>query len=63
MGGAAFIHPYNDPLVAAGQGTISLELLEQVPADQIEEHERATLRLRVARTASRPFGATLARRR
>jgi serine racemase len=29
MGGAAFIHPYNDPLVLAGQGTIGLELLEQ----------------------------------
>lgn len=30
--GAALIHPYNDELVAAGQGTIGLELLEQVPA-------------------------------
>jgi threonine dehydratase len=29
--GAAFIHPYDDPLVIAGQGTIALELLEQVP--------------------------------
>lgn len=27
----AFIHPYNDPLVVAGQGTIGLELLEQIP--------------------------------
>ncbi len=29
--GAAFVHPYDDPLVIAGQGTIALELLEQVP--------------------------------
>lgn len=30
--GAAFIHPYDDPQVIAGQGTIALEMLEQVPA-------------------------------
>src|SRR5881392_1731394 len=29
--GAAFVHPYEDPLVIAGQGTIGLELAEQVP--------------------------------
>jgi threonine dehydratase len=29
-GGMTFIHPFDDPLVAAGQGTIGLELLEQV---------------------------------
>jgi serine racemase len=29
--GAALVHPYNDPAVIAGQGTIGLELLEQVP--------------------------------
>lgn len=29
--GIHFIHPYNDPEVIAGQGTIGLELLEQVP--------------------------------
>ena len=27
--GATFVHPYNDPMVIAGQGTASLELLEQ----------------------------------
>lgn len=27
--GSSFIHPYNDPRVIAGQGTIALELLEQ----------------------------------
>lgn len=27
----AFIHPYDDPAVIAGQGTIGLELLEEVP--------------------------------
>ncbi len=29
--GAAFIHPYDDELVIAGQGTIGLELAEQLP--------------------------------
>jgi threonine dehydratase len=29
--GAIFIHPFEDPLVIAGQGTIGLELAEQVP--------------------------------
>jgi threonine dehydratase len=26
-----FVHPYDDPLIVAGQGTIGLELLEQTP--------------------------------
>jgi threonine dehydratase len=30
-GGLAFIHPFDDPVVIAGQGGIGLELLEQVP--------------------------------
>ncbi len=29
--GRTFIHPYNDPLVIAGQGTIGKEILEQLP--------------------------------
>ncbi len=29
--GATFIHPYEDPLVMAGQGTLALEMLAQVP--------------------------------
>jgi threonine dehydratase len=29
--GAAFIHPYDDPRVIEGQGTIALELLEELP--------------------------------
>lgn len=29
--GRVFIHPFDDPVVAAGQGTVALELLEQVP--------------------------------
>ncbi len=29
--GAAFVHPYNDPRVIAGQGTAALELLAEVP--------------------------------
>lgn len=29
--GAVFIHPYDDPVVIAGQATVGLEFLEQVP--------------------------------
>jgi len=29
--GLAFIHPYDDPAVIAGQGTVALEMLEQAP--------------------------------
>jgi len=29
--GLSYIHPFGDPLVAAGQGTIALEILEAVP--------------------------------
>ena len=29
--GATFVHPYNDPLVIAGQGSAALELLAEVP--------------------------------
>ncbi|PLW84363.1 serine dehydratase [Kineobactrum sediminis] len=29
--GAHVVHPYNDPRVIAGQGTVALEILEQVP--------------------------------
>src|SRR4249919_1429158 len=29
--GLTWVHPYDDPLVIAGQGTIALEMLEQVP--------------------------------
>ncbi|HWU44845.1 MAG TPA: threonine ammonia-lyase, partial [Bdellovibrio sp.] len=29
--GATFVHPYQDPYVIAGQGTIGLEILEKVP--------------------------------
>ena len=30
--GATFVHPFEDPLVVAGQGTIGLELAEQIPS-------------------------------
>jgi threonine dehydratase len=30
-GGLAFVHPFDDPDIVAGQGTLGLELLEQVP--------------------------------
>ena len=29
--GCVFIHPYDDPAVMAGQGTMALEMLEDVP--------------------------------
>ena len=29
--GMTFIHPFDDPVVAAGQGSVALEMLEQVP--------------------------------
>lgn len=29
--GLTFVHPYDDPLVIAGQGTVGLEMLRQVP--------------------------------
>src|SRR5690606_25539272 len=29
--GLTFIHPYDDPLVIAGQGTLAIEMLEDVP--------------------------------
>jgi threonine dehydratase len=30
--GLAFIHPYDDPWIVAGQGTVALEMLEEQPA-------------------------------
>lgn len=32
--GYTFVHPFNDPLVIAGQGTIGLEILEEMPRVQ-----------------------------
>ena len=29
--GLAFVHPFDDPAIVAGQGTVGLELLEEVP--------------------------------
>ena len=29
--GLEFVHPYDDPVIAAGQGTVALEMLEDVP--------------------------------
>ncbi|MDQ6974806.1 MAG: pyridoxal-phosphate dependent enzyme, partial [Mariprofundaceae bacterium] len=31
--GMTYIHPYDDPLVIAGQGTVAAEMLRQIPAD------------------------------
>jgi len=33
--GLTFVHPYDDPLVIAGQGTIALEMLEDAPALEV----------------------------
>ncbi|WP_274629487.1 threonine ammonia-lyase [Arvimicrobium flavum] len=33
--GAAYFHPFADPLVVAGQGTLGLELIEQVDVDTV----------------------------
>jgi threonine dehydratase len=30
-GGLAFVHPFDDPMIVAGQGSLGLELLEDVP--------------------------------
>src|SRR2546428_8012642 len=30
--GKTFVHPYADPLIVAGQGTIGLEILDDLPA-------------------------------
>ncbi|MCO1604727.1 threonine ammonia-lyase [Desulfosporosinus nitroreducens] len=32
---ATFIHPFNDPLVIAGQGTIALEILDELPEVEV----------------------------
>lgn len=29
--GLTFIHPFNDPIVAAGQGTIAMEIIQELP--------------------------------
>lgn len=33
--GLVFVHPYDDPAVIAGQGTVALEMLEQVPGLEV----------------------------
>ena len=33
--GRTFVHPYGDPIVIAGQATIGLEIMEQLPAAQV----------------------------
>ncbi len=33
--GLTFVHPFNDPLVIAGQGTMGLEILEQTPEVEV----------------------------
>lgn len=33
--GAVFIHPFDDPAIIAGQGTVAIEMLEETPLDAI----------------------------
>ena len=33
--GLVFVHPYDDPAVVAGQGTVALEMLEQAPGLEV----------------------------
>ena len=42
--GLTFVHPFDDPNVAAGQGTVALEMLADAP--EIETHRRAHRRRR-----------------
>ena len=42
--GATFIHPFDDPMVIAGQGTIGLEIMDDLP--DFEYHRRADRRRR-----------------
>ena len=48
--GYALVHPYDDPAVIAGQGTIALEMMNDLPdarhADRADRRRRADLRPR-----------------
>ena len=48
--GLTFVHPYEDPLVIAGQGTIGIEILEKIPdLDLIELPRQFQERKRISR--------------
>src|SRR3546814_8502402 len=36
--GLTFVHPFDHPHIAAGQGTVALEMIEDVPELRSEEH-------------------------
>ena len=46
-GGLAFVHPFDDPAIVAGQGSLGLELLEDVP--DLAQGRRAGRRRRAVR--------------
>ena len=48
--GRVLVHPFNDPVVIAGAGTVGLEILEDVPG---RRHDRRRLRRRRARLRHR----------
>ena len=50
-GGLAFVHPFDDPAIVAGQGSLGLELLEDVP--DLAQGRRPGRRRRAVRRASR----------
>ena len=64
--GLALVKPYDDPLVMAGQGTVALELLEEVPeprrARDAGRRRRPDRRLRDRREGAAPGDARRRRR-
>ena len=60
--GATFVHPYEDEVVVAGQGTIGLELDEQVPEAETARPRREDARDRRARRTRGVLGRRRDRR-
>src|SRR4051794_18511327 len=55
--GATFVHPFEDPRVIAGQGTIGLELVDQVPtSERCSSRSAAAASRRGSRWRSGPCG-------
>ena len=58
-GGLAFVHPFDDPDVVAGQATLGLELLEDGPTSRASSSRWAAAGWpRGSRSRSRPSGPT-----
>ena len=56
--GYTFVHPFDDPRIIAGQGTVAIEMLEDVPdhrhAGHADRRRRADLRHGDGRARRRP---------